>query len=316
MPPVETPSDRAQELIRILEKGPVTHGDLVRRARDAGISPATVNRYLGELKAAGVALNLGAEGYGLAQDYQGPSWGVMEVVRWDHLTVLHPDGSYWTRKVFHYRMRWGTLTAFPLRLYLTRGLRRSDFACWGSGNPRVGRVGKDRTLSSCTITEIVFGTPETASDSEFELGISYSGDRTFRMYRGQRLAEYIEQNDVTGVWERSEMAILERPAIGTRRIVSPRAVLQMTIVLPRDYPISRAQVLSWPHASLGLPTGRETARRRRGPGLVNRTNVLSWTIPRPLLDRTYAIRWLPPDRRNHLRWIAGLRSPPTTGPAE
>lgn len=303
-PEGEGASTRGQTLIRLLRDGPISYGQLVRLAQDAGISRATTSRYLAELKEAGVVLDLGASGYGLAPGFTPPSWGVMEIAYCEWFDAIQPDGSSFVQIGSRFRLLWGELQSLPLRLFPLKTPSRSDIHCRGSRSPYVRRVATDRDFPGCQIVDIAFGDPDPGVGHPQELFVDYvAGIPSHRMYRHQYLGEFFEQHDPDDGWESARLTVLGQAFPGMRRVLAPQAALRIQVVLPKSFPARSVNGVSWPYPS-SEPDRKAGTRPGTDPsGLTRRKNVLTWTITRPQLDRVYTLRWLPPRRPDYVRWF-------------
>ncbi|HZY69531.1 MAG TPA: hypothetical protein VFF67_00940 [Thermoplasmata archaeon] len=187
-----------------------------------------------------------------------------------------------------------------------------QFIVWTTVAGQTSKVSAVNAPSRLSIDRIDFASPLTARDSAWQrVCVSAEWNDWFRMAqpstaRGQSATTQLQ----------TEYQSIEIASLGRRfeRRLTPDATIRLQVILPDRYPVRGARYHVRFHSETDRVDPIEEKRLGqlarddwRQAGLRDFGSTFTLTVPRPLLDRHYAIGWDLPTIEQRRAWLAELR---------
>ncbi len=285
------------------------HGAIIRAAQDScGVSRATASRHLTRLVRFGDLTLLPDRTYVSGDSGAPPGMATMEV-RWQERSVIVlPDGSVRIFSQREFRVISGEISflAFPLSKPPSR------FAWWSPVPARLSKVSPKAASGGHLTYYFTLERPFNAKSPAWNFfPLYFDVPRWYRMGQARRFRSRAgpAASDVSSEFESIEV-LSEAPLF--RQRFSPDAHLRLLVALPHGFPAGRVglrvRLRSDPYACDRVEESRlarlsEVESTQEGLRRVG--EVLTLTVPQPLLDRHYELFWELPTDEQRAQWMKG-----------
>ncbi|MCI4320483.1 MAG: hypothetical protein L3K23_10225 [Thermoplasmata archaeon] len=287
-------------------------GRLVGSAQNAcRASRATVARHLAALVGQGEIVRREDRTYILGEPSTLRPRPVIQVRRYDVSSIIRPSGT--ARFLFHreFRITSGTLDHFEFFCPDPPGV----FDWWCTASSRVSRAPRARPPGRQFTHRVDFDPPLRARKSNWHRwDLHVECPAWYRMVDAPVGPSGIgARSDERSLETESNKLESQRPECVQR--FAPNAMLSLQVVFPTGYPVGatecRVRSLAQPDridAVEQLRMVRLGSEERGRHGLRRQGNTVTLSVPRPLLDRHYELRWVLPETDQWDRWIASGKS--------
>jgi hypothetical protein len=307
--PSSAPTHLDDFLLRFVRARPgVTYEQISRPARLAcAVSRSTATRHLARLVRFG-DLNLRSDHTYAVGEPRVPDANAVVEYRWiDDATVIGPDGiaTFFMQREFRVVSR----QLDHMEIAHPKPVRQLSW--WGSMPARVRLIPPAGNPDRDYVHHFEFQSPLPARNSVWQwLRVSEALPRWFRMARKPSTGRSRGPHSIESDYEGRSMAILSHGPRFERR-VAPGGHLRLQVILPEGYPIGRVEnVVRFTAEPEQFDRAEEHRLSILGQsewhqdGLRVSGSTFTLSVPRPLVNRRYEIRWNLPSEAERDRWLA------------